>query len=238
MDALDLLAAYAAEDSFVVWSELSSGFGGVVSAFFEQPEAVREGLRAAGAALYAPAYDAVGWAPRDGDGHGETLLRQLVVSRALAYKLPAAVAEARSRFDALLAGGVDEGAIPADLRGAVFASVVRNGGAPEAAAVRKLYAAAESAQEEGVLLSAMGAAPTVELVLEALEFNMTDDVRTQDAATIVGSAAANAVGRRATWEWMQANWDRVEARFGGGGVSSTLTRLVGASCGSLATEVR
>ena len=43
-------------------------------------------------------------------------------------------------------------------------------------------------------------------------------------------------GRRVVWEWVQRNWDDVDARFGGGGVSSTLTRIVGASCSGLASE--
>jgi hypothetical protein len=38
------------------------------------------------------------------------------------------------------------------------------------------------------------------------------------------------------WEWVQRNWVDVDARFGGGGVSSTLTRIVGASCSGLASE--
>eukprot|EP00959_Pyramimonas_sp_CCMP1952_P334178 6998840-Pyramimonas_sp.AAC.1 len=33
-----------------------------------------------------------------------------------------------------------------------------------------------------------------------------------------------------------ANWDSLEKRFGGGGVSSILTRIVGASCSGLASE--
>jgi hypothetical protein len=42
--------------------------------------------------------------------------------------------------------------------------------------MQAMYAKAESAVEESQLLGAMGAAPTKELVLKALEFNLTDKV--------------------------------------------------------------
>ena len=38
------------------------------------------------------------------------------------------------------------------------------------------------------------------------------------------------------WDWVRENWDAVEGKFGGGGVSSGLTRIIGASCAGLASE--
>lgn len=234
--ALELLSAYAdaQEASFVVWSEIATGLGAVVSAFFEQPDDVVESLRVFGANLFAPLVERLGWESESPEDYQTTLLRQLAVARALAFEHPAAVAEARRRFEAYLGG--DAAAIPADLKGAVFGSVLRHGGAEELEQLKTLYAAAESSLEESLLLGAMGNGGDEATVLAALAFNMTDAVRKQDGGAIVGAAARSRVGRRVVWDWTRQNWDEVEAKFGGGGVSSGLTRVIGASCAGLASE--
>ena len=181
----------------------------------------------------------MGWEPsasesESPDAYQTGLLRQLAVSRALAYEHGPSVAEAKTRFDAYVAG--DQAAIPPDLKGAVFASALRHGGVAEMETLRRLYSEAESQLEEALILGAMGAGKTAALVESALDFNMSDAVRKQDGAAIVGSAAGTRVGKRVVWDWVRANWDAVEAKFGGGGVSSGLTRIIGASCSGLASE--
>ena len=234
--ALELLSAYAEanEASYVVWSEIATGLGGIHSAFFEQPDDVAEALRAFSADLFAPLAERLGWDAVNGEDYQTTLLRQLAVSRALSYEDPATTAEARRRFDAYVGGAVD--AIPADLKGAVFASALRQGGAEELDQLKKLYAAADSSLEESLLLGAMGASKDPALIEAALAFNMTEAVRKQDGAAIVGAAAGSRAGKRVVWDWVRANWEAVEAKFGGGGVSSGLTRIIGASCSGLASE--
>ena len=60
VDALELLDAYRADASYVVWSDVASGLGGLTAAFFEQPE-VRRGAVAFGANLFAPLVARLGW---------------------------------------------------------------------------------------------------------------------------------------------------------------------------------
>jgi aminopeptidase N len=226
----------------VVWSEIASGVGGVVSAFFEQPENVSVALSSFGADLFAPLVDKLGWEAEDStkesgadaSAYQTQLLRQLAVSRALAFEDPRAVAEARKRFDKYVAGDVK--AVPADLKGAVFASALRQGGMPEFELLKKLYKDADSSLEESLVLGAMGASKDPAVIKSALDFNMTDAVRKQDGAAIVGSAAGSRAGKRVVWDWVRENWDAVEGKFGGGGVSSGLTRIIGASCSGLASE--
>ena len=45
VDALELLDAYRADTSYVVWSDVASGLGGLTAAFFEQPDDIAEALR-------------------------------------------------------------------------------------------------------------------------------------------------------------------------------------------------
>ena len=68
--------------------------------------------------------------------------------------------------------GGDVSAIPADLKGAVFASALRQGGAEELAQLKTLYASAESSLEESLILGAMGNGGDEATVLAALTFNM------------------------------------------------------------------
>ena len=219
-------------------NEIASGLGGITSAFFEQPDDVCDALRAYGASLFAPLVAKLGWVAPGGEatapgGYQTSMLRQLAVSRALAYEHPASVAAARELFDAYVGG--DREAIPADIKGAVFASALRHGGERELDELKRLYKEAESSLEESLLLGAMGASKDPALISRVLEFNMTDAVRKQDGAAIIGASAGTRAGRRVTWDWVRANWDAVDAKFGGGGVSSGLTRVIGASCGGLAS---
>lgn len=242
VDALELLDAYRADTSYVVWSDVASGLGGLTAAFFEQPDDIAEALGRFGANLFAPLVERLGWegggsadeARADADAYQTQLLRQLAVSRALAFEEPKAVAEAKRRFDAYVAG--DASAVPADLRGAVFAAALRGGGAAEFEQLKALYESADSSLEESLVLGAMGASKDADIIRAALDFNMTDAVRKQDGAAIVGSAAGSRAGKRVVWDWVRENWDAVEGKFGGGGVSSGLTRIIGASCAGLASE--
>ena len=51
VDALELLDAYRADTSYVVWSDVASGLGGLTAAFFEQPDDIAEALGRFGANL-------------------------------------------------------------------------------------------------------------------------------------------------------------------------------------------
>ena len=239
LDALELLDAYRGDASYVVWSDIASGFGGLTAAFFEQPDDVSEALRRFGANLFAPLVEKLQWEGSDAealdaDAYQTQLLRQLAISRALAFEEPSAVAESKRRFDAYLAG--DLSAVPADLKGAVFSSALRQGGAAEFEQLKALYKAADSSLEESLVLGAMGACKDPAVIRAALDFNMTSAVRKQDGAAIVGSAAGSRAGKRVVWDWVRENWESVEEKFGGGGVSSGLTRIIGASCAGLASE--
>jgi aminopeptidase N len=223
----------------VVWSDIASGVGGLAGAFFEQPAEVTAALTEFSGGLFAPIVARLGWEvtgaeKSDPNAYQISLLRQLAVSRALSYENEHAVAEARVRFDKYVAGDVS--AVPADLKGAVFASVLRQGGLEEFEQLKKLYKNADSALEESLVLGAMGACKDPKIITAALDFNLTDAVRKQDGASIVGSSASSKHGKRVVWDWVRANWSAVEQKFGGGGVSSGLTRIIGASCAGLASE--
>ncbi len=68
--------------------------------------------------------ESVGWSPKDGEHHTRGLLRLLVLSRMGRLGHEATVAEARKRF-AQHADGSNR--IPADLRSAVYNTVMANG---------------------------------------------------------------------------------------------------------------
>lgn len=55
---------------------------------------------------------------------------------------------------------------------------------------------------------------------------MQEEVRSQDAVFVIGSVAANPVGREAAWQFFQANKATFIERYGSGSLCSRLIKLV------------
>ena len=83
---------------------------------------------------------------------------------------PATITEARKRFDAHCKG---ETTIPADLRSAVYCTVVRHGDDVTLDAMMKLFREADLDEEKVRLMCCMGAVSQPELIKKVLAFSMS-----------------------------------------------------------------
>ena len=160
---------HRADASYVVWSDVASGLGGLTAAFFEQPEETAE-------ALGRSARTCSRRSSSDSGGKGETrrTKRELTRTRTRrSFCVSSRCARARVRgaesggggeapLDAYAAG--DASAVPADLRGAVFAAALRGGGAAEFEQLKALYESADSSLEESLVLGAMGASKDADII--------------------------------------------------------------------------
>ena len=103
-------------------------------------------------------------------GHLDALLRGLIIGRLGKYGHPATLAEARQRFDAHCKG---ESTIPADLRSAVYGTVLRHGDGGTLESMMKLFREADLHEEKVRLMRCMGAVSQPELINKVLEFSMS-----------------------------------------------------------------
>ena len=52
-----------------------------------------------------------------------------------------------------------------------------------------------------------------------------DKVRSQDAVTCIFGATSSALGRRLTWEFVQANWTKLASMYEGGFLLARLVKI-------------
>ena len=236
--------AHSGERDYTVWAAIASGLGAVSSSFYEAPGGVPEALKHFTRGLYAPLAVATGWsAPVDEDGapveegHLDTLLRTMAISRAAYHGDAATLEEAKARFARFTTG--DHAALAPDLRAAVFRAVLTHGGRPELEALVKVYTTADpgaAGQEVRVaVLQALGYSQDAQLVRRALDFALRGGmVRSQDIMYVVASAAGNPAGRRVAWQYCQSEIDLYAQKLGTSGY--LLGRVVALSTSSLASE--
>ena len=103
-------------------------------------------------------------------GHLDALLRGLIIGRLGKYGHPATLTEARKRFDAHCKG---ESTIPADLRSAVYSTVLKHGDDVTLDSMFKLFKEADLHEEKVRLMRCMGAVTGPELIKKVLEFSMS-----------------------------------------------------------------
>ena len=103
-------------------------------------------------------------------GHLDALLRGLIIACLGKYGKADTVAEANKRFDAHCKG---ESAIPADLRSAVYGTVLKHGDASSLDAMMKLFREADLHEEKVRLMRTMGNVSQPELIQKVLDFAMS-----------------------------------------------------------------
>ena len=106
-------------------------------------------------------------------GHLDALLRSLIIGCLGTYGNIATVNEACKRFDAHCKG---ESTIPADLRSAVYGTVLKHGDVSTLEAMMKLFKEADLHEEKVRIMRTMGAVSQPELIKKVLEFSLSVSV--------------------------------------------------------------
>ena len=103
-------------------------------------------------------------------GHLDALLRGLIIGRLGKYGHPATVAEAQKRFEAHCKG---ESTIPADLRSAVYSTVLKHGDGNTLESVMQLLKEADLHKEKVRLMRCMGAVSQPDLIKKVCDFSLS-----------------------------------------------------------------
>lgn len=227
-DVLKVVEAFSKETNFTVWSDLISNIGGI--GVILQYCDCYPNFKAFCIELYQPIGNKLGWDPVEGEGHLDALLRGLVIGRLGTYGHEATVAEARKRFEAHCNG---EATIPADLRSAVYSTVLKNGDASSLEAMVKLFKKADLHEEKVRLMRTMGTVTQPELIKKVLDFSLSDEVRSQDTVFVIAGVTGSVQGRELAWKFVQDNWDELYNRYEGGFL---LSRLIKSTTENFVTE--
>lgn len=121
------------------------------------------------------------------------------------------VIEAAQAMFKNFAGG-NRKAIHPNLRGSVYAIVLRNGGEKEFDIILNEYLTAANADERNTALRSLGRVRDKKLIQRALALPLSDDVKGQDVYLPIAGLGNDAAGIVARYDWMKANWEGIEKK--------------------------
>ena len=208
IDALKLLEAYKHEASVVVWDVIAAGLGSIRTVMDDKE--LRTGMKPYVRALVAEQLARLGWKEKADDSHFDKLLRPTILGLASFGETPAVVREATKRFAAMKK---PEDVHP-DLRGVVYGTVSRLGGAAEFDKLLAMHNSSTSSEERVTLSASLTNFKQPELIDRALAQVDGADVRLQDASYWIAYSFMNHHARQATWDWITGHWDWLEANLG------------------------
>lgn len=210
VQALELSKNYTKETSYIVWASLSGKIGKVENLL--QEKKLIEQYHIYARSLFAQIGEHVGWEKKATDTHEDILLRNVVLSSLGAYKDTETIQTARVLFEKVTK---NRNSVDTDIRGVVYALAAENGGIKEFEILKDMYIAEELSAEKNRLGSAMCLFEDKNLIQKALEFSLTDHVRTQDIGRFLVMSFSNRQGREVTWEFTKKNWDTLMAKMEG-----------------------
>jgi aminopeptidase N len=206
-DYLDLVGAvHTDSDSDVLGSALGK-ISAIGDRIANKPERVQ--LEAWLRKEFSPEYQALGPAsPTESDDKKE--MRALLFGVLGSAKDPAIIAEARKTTDEYLA---NQASVDPAIAGTALAIAAANG---DAALYDKLLALSKSSNDpevktQALFLTARFSDPA--LVKRTLDSVAAGEVRNQDSWILLSILLQVPQTREQTWQYMQKNWDKVQAQF-------------------------
>ncbi|TXG68453.1 hypothetical protein EZV62_003388 [Acer yangbiense] len=124
--------------------------------------------------------------------------------------------EAMQRFQVLL-NDKNTPLLSADMRKAAYISVMRNSSTTNRngfESLLKFYREVDAMKEKERILQSLASSPDPDIVLEVLNFLLSDEVRDQDI--VYGLVGLSLECRETAWRWLKENWDRILKKYSSG----------------------
>ncbi|KAG0164361.1 Aminopeptidase 2 mitochondrial [Apophysomyces sp. BC1034] len=215
---LELAEAFVNETEYFCWSQISTHFSNILDAFYEQPQEIRDGLKALRRHLFAPIAHKLGWEFAATDDYLTNILRVLALSNAGRSNDAQTVTQAKERFWQFVQGNTD--AVHPNLRGPVFSIALESAENEEEETrvweeILKIYRDESLPTDQRLIaLSSLGTTKSEALTKRYLNMSLDDkEVRGQDSIYVFRSLATNPRARDLFWEFFSQNYDILHAKF-------------------------
>lgn len=187
VDIFRLLASYEHEDDYTVWCAIINAESEIRNVISTQgTDAIEAFNKFFIGKLYGAVMNRLGYFPRAEDDHRTSQLRGAIFNRMTSMGSPEAIAAARQMFEKRA-----ESPISADLRGSVYATVVREGDSGAFEWIKELAESTTDAMERARCLRALGASRDPAVLQGVIEYGLSEKVRAQDSLYIFGSVSGN-----------------------------------------------
>ncbi|KAM4110853.1 hypothetical protein ACJW30_05G023000 [Castanea mollissima] len=211
---LSLMDVYRKELDFVVLSKLINVCYKVVEISGDAVPDLVNDLKQFFINLLLFSSEKSGWESIPGESHLNVLLRGEVFLALVTFGHDKTNKEAVQKFQALL-NDRNTPLLSADTRKAAYIAVLLNTSTTNRngfESLLKLYREADTVQEKEPLLRCIASCPDPNIVLEALNFMLSEEVRDQDILYVL--AGLRSEGREVAWRWLKENWDLIFSKYG------------------------
>ncbi len=167
-------------------------------------------------------FESLGWEPKTGEKHTDALFRGSVIGVLGRLGDEEVLESAKKKFEEFLK---KPDSLIADLRSAVYGLVAWSGSEKEFDLLVELYRKVQTQEEKLRFLGALCSFQDESLLLKALQFALSPEVRSQDLYLPIAKIAGNPFGRKIIWSWIKKNWKEISKKFGVG--NPLLNKVVG-----------
>jgi puromycin-sensitive aminopeptidase len=232
-DYLDFTARFGGERDKNVWSVLVGSFHALNRVIAAED---RPALAALVRRRLAEPLAALGWEPRPGEDELTQQLRGDLLRAAGTLGDDSAV---QARAAEVFAAAADRpGAVDAGVLAAVIHILAHTGDSARYDDFVRRFREAKTPQEEQRYLQALGGFRPAPLVARTLVRCLDGEVRTQDAPLLLRNMLYGVDSRALTWQFVQANWERMSKAYPTTGVRRMLEGVIGLATPEWEREVR
>jgi len=217
---LSFINAYDKEDNYLPLSNIIKNLNFLYSiTFFEE---FNSEIRDIAINLLRNILQKLTWDPKNNEKNTQIQLRSQVIESLGKMEDKEVILEAKKKFKQYIK---KPGSISADLQKPILITVAWNGDRDTYKELTRSYTKAETQEEKVRLLSALSYFKDKNLILETLEFALSDSVRTPNMDYIFKNIAQNPYGSKILWVWLKKNWKRLTKKTGEG--NTVLKKIIG-----------
>lgn len=230
-EVLKFIEGFKSETNVVVWKDMISNLLKLSHTLLNT--SFQADFQAYIIRLLTPISQTLGWDPITGESGLQGMCRGTIIRTLGICGDAATIAEAKKRFADHMSG---KAIIPADLRSAVYASVLSDADEAVLQQFIDLHNKADLQEEKMRLCTSLGSVRKPELIQKVLEFALSPAVRSQDSVTVICSVSNNTSTKLSsdmTWKFIKDNWSTIYSRYSSGFL---ITRLVKTCCENFATK--
>ncbi|XP_059454321.1 aminopeptidase M1-like isoform X2 [Corylus avellana] len=199
---LTLMGAYREEPEYTVLSDLISMSHKVATIAADATPELLDYVKQFFISLFQYSAEKLGWEPKHGENHLDAMLRGEILTALAVFGHELTLNEANRRFLEFL-DDRNTPLLPPDLRKAAYVAVMQRVTSSNRLGYESLlrvYRETDLSEEKARVLSSLASSPDPKIILEALNFLLSFEVRSQDA---VCGLPVSREGRETAWTWLK-----------------------------------